>query len=183
MTVLHRKGIFYELIETVYGAETEKRHACIEGLRVFREGFALLTEPVPEAERTDAAARTVRNDPLRYELVKPAGFLRYEVDTATDPGCRLRIERIAPVFRESVRQARVELRVDNPRQRLKPGMFVRAEVVFERVAQTLVVPEAAFQEMRNASAPARSALSRGIPGGASGPHTDDLVENEYTTFE
>ena len=55
-----------------------------------------------------------------------------------------RIQRIAPVFRESVRQARVELRVDNPKQRLKPGMFVRAEVVFERVAETLVVPEAAL---------------------------------------
>ncbi len=55
-----------------------------------------------------------------------------------------RIQRIAPVFRESVRQARVELRVDNPEQRLKPGMFVRAEVVLERVAETLVVPEAAL---------------------------------------
>lgn len=55
-----------------------------------------------------------------------------------------RIQRIAPVFREAVRQARVELRVDNPEQRLKPGMFVRAEVVFERVAEALVVPEEAL---------------------------------------
>ena len=57
---------------------------------------------------------------------------------------RGRIQRIAPVFRENVRQARIELRVENPEQRLKPGMFVRAEVVFQRVAEAVIVPEAAL---------------------------------------
>ena len=52
-----------------------------------------------------------------------------------------KIVRIAPVFRESTRQARVEMRVENPTLRLRPGMFVRATVVLDRVADTLVVPE------------------------------------------
>lgn len=51
------------------------------------------------------------------------------------------IARIAPVFRESTRQARVEVRVDNPELRLKPGMFVRATVVLDRVAEAIIVPE------------------------------------------
>ena len=54
------------------------------------------------------------------------------------------IVRIAPVFRSSTRQARVEVRVDNPELRLKPGMFVRISLVLERVAETRLVPEQAL---------------------------------------
>ena len=55
-----------------------------------------------------------------------------------------RIARIAPVFRRSSRQARVELTVDNPDHRLKPGMFVRARVVLERAEDATIVPVAAL---------------------------------------
>ncbi len=55
-----------------------------------------------------------------------------------------RIERIAPVFREASRQARVELVVANPELLLKPGMFVRATVVLDRVADATHVPEQAL---------------------------------------
>ena len=49
------------------------------------------------------------------------------------------IVRIAPVFRESSRQARVELSVDNSEFVLKPGMFVRASIVLsEEFAETIV---------------------------------------------
>lgn len=54
------------------------------------------------------------------------------------------IERIAPVFRESTRQARVEVRVANADLLLKPGMFTRAEVVLARVAAATIVPEQAL---------------------------------------
>lgn len=54
------------------------------------------------------------------------------------------IERIAPVFREATRQARVELRVANPELRLKPGMFARATVVLARVEEAVIAPEQAL---------------------------------------
>jgi len=54
------------------------------------------------------------------------------------------IERVAPVFRESTRQARVEMRVANPELRLKPGMFARATVMLDRVEQAVIVPEQAL---------------------------------------
>jgi RND family efflux transporter MFP subunit len=54
------------------------------------------------------------------------------------------VERIAPVFQADSRQARVELRVDNPNERLKPGMFVRADVVIETAVDALVVPAQAI---------------------------------------
>ncbi len=55
-----------------------------------------------------------------------------------------RIARIAPVFREASRQARVELLLPNPDHVLRPGMFVRATVTLERVEDAIVVPEAAL---------------------------------------
>lgn len=54
------------------------------------------------------------------------------------------IDRIAPVFRQATRQARVQLNVDNPRHRLKPGMFIRATVVLQRMAEAIIVPERAL---------------------------------------
>lgn len=51
------------------------------------------------------------------------------------------ITRIAPVFRQATRQARVELSISNPHQRLKPGMFIRAEVVLDRVEDAIIVPD------------------------------------------
>ena len=55
-----------------------------------------------------------------------------------------KIGRIAPVFRQNTRQARVEVTVSNSLQRLKPGMFMRAEVVLDRVESATIVPEQAL---------------------------------------
>jgi RND family efflux transporter MFP subunit len=71
---------------------------------------------------------------------------RAELGTDSYPGEVFpgEIVRIAPVFRSDTRQARVEVRVDNPELRLKPGMFVRINLVLERVAETRIVPEQAL---------------------------------------
>ncbi|MCJ7600292.1 MAG: efflux RND transporter periplasmic adaptor subunit, partial [Desulfobulbaceae bacterium] len=42
------------------------------------------------------------------------------------------------------RQARVELTIDNQRFRLKPGMFIRATVELESVAEAVIIPEEAL---------------------------------------
>lgn len=55
-----------------------------------------------------------------------------------------RIERISPVFRQATRQARVEVNIENLRRRLKPGMFIRATVVLDRVEEATIVPEQAL---------------------------------------
>jgi RND family efflux transporter MFP subunit len=55
-----------------------------------------------------------------------------------------RIDRIAPIFNKSTRQARVEMTIENSQHRLKPGMFIRATVVLERVAETTTVPQQAL---------------------------------------
>jgi RND family efflux transporter MFP subunit len=57
-----------------------------------------------------------------------------------------RVARIAPVFRRATRQARVELAIPNPAEELKPGMFVRATLELERLADVVVVPFDALTE-------------------------------------
>ncbi len=66
--------------------------------------------------------------------------------TGAYPGERFAAEivRISPVFRENTRQARVELRVENPDRRLKPGLFVRTDLVLKRVESVVIVPEQAL---------------------------------------
>lgn len=54
------------------------------------------------------------------------------------------ISRIAPVFRQSTRQSRVEISIPNETGRLKPGMFIRATVVMERQEQATLVAERAL---------------------------------------
>lgn len=54
------------------------------------------------------------------------------------------IERIAPSFDEGSRQARVEVRVDNTDEALRPGMFARVRAVLETVERTAIVPQRAI---------------------------------------
>ncbi len=54
------------------------------------------------------------------------------------------ITRIAPLLRESSRQARVEVEVPNANHSLKPGMFVRTQVEFARHADATLVPFASL---------------------------------------
>lgn len=54
------------------------------------------------------------------------------------------VVRIAPVFRETSRQARIELRVPNPEKALKPGMFTRVTLVLGETDAETIVPLAAI---------------------------------------
>jgi len=56
-------------------------------------------------------------------------------------GC---IVRIAPLLKESSRQARVEIETPNADELLKPGMFIRAQIEFARHDNATLIPLAAL---------------------------------------
>jgi RND family efflux transporter MFP subunit len=111
---------------------------------------------VDEGETVSANApllRIVEIDPIiavffvterDYALLKPEQAATLRTDAFPAETFQGRIARIAPVFRESTRQARVEVWLDNPGLRLKPGMFVRATVVLDRVPEATILPEQAL---------------------------------------
>ncbi len=69
-----------------------------------------------------------------------------EIRTDAFPGTIFpgRVSRVAPVFQEESRQARVEVLSENEDERLKPGMFIRAEVVFQTLEDAIAVPREAL---------------------------------------
>jgi RND family efflux transporter MFP subunit len=79
-----------------------------------------------------------------YARLRPGQVVLMTTDAYPGEKFPGRIVRIAPVFRKSTRQARVEMTVENSQHRLKPGMFIRATVVLERVADTTTVPQHAL---------------------------------------
>ena len=79
-----------------------------------------------------------------YARLKPGQIVSLTTEAYIGEAYTGRIERIAPVFRKSTRQARVEMTIDNPKHRLKPGMFIRARVVLARMAEAVIIPEHAL---------------------------------------
>jgi RND family efflux transporter MFP subunit len=55
-----------------------------------------------------------------------------------------RVVRIAPLLKETSRQARVEVEIENPEARLKPGMFINAQIEFAKKDETTVIPYSAL---------------------------------------
>jgi RND family efflux transporter MFP subunit len=79
-----------------------------------------------------------------YARLKPGQLVALKTDAYPGEQYTGRIDRIAPVFRKSTRQARIEMTIANPQHRLKPGMFIRATVVLARVPEATIIPEQAL---------------------------------------
>lgn len=77
----------------------------------------------------------------RLEIGQPVSLTADAYPGETFPG---RIDRIAPIFRQETRQARVELAAENADGRLKPGMFIRATAELDRNPDATIVPDAAL---------------------------------------
>lgn len=55
-----------------------------------------------------------------------------------------RVVRIAPLLKETSRQARVEIEIQNPEELLKPGMFISTQIEFARREEITVIPLSAL---------------------------------------
>jgi RND family efflux transporter MFP subunit len=116
------------------------------GPRVVAERFvdegATLSANAPllsvlEAEPLVAVLNAAEKDYARLAVA-----LEATVTADAHPGREFpaKIVRLAPFFRESSRQARVEAEVRDPDGVLKPGMFVRARIILAVRQEATVVP-------------------------------------------
>lgn len=62
-----------------------------------------------------------------------------------------KVIRIAPLLKETSREARVEIEIDNPESLLKPGMFITAQVEYARHAEATIVPINSIVQRNNQS--------------------------------
>lgn len=111
------------------------------GERFVDEG-AMLTANTSIASIIDisslkAVIHVIERDYTRVRVGQPA-----IISTDAFPGRTFMgtIDRVAPLLKEAARQARVEIDVPNPEGMLKPGMFVRVDIEFDRHEDAVVVP-------------------------------------------
>jgi RND family efflux transporter MFP subunit len=121
-----------------------------DGERVVGERFvdagAILQANAPIVSILDVATivcviQVIERDYFRIKLGQTA-----TIDTDALPGKTFtgQIVRIAPLLAENSRQARVEIEIPNPENLLKPGMFVRVQLAFDKIDNATVVPAAAL---------------------------------------
>lgn len=79
-----------------------------------------------------------------YAHLQPGQLVSLTTDAYPGEQFTGSIDRIAPVFRKATRQARIEMVIDNPQHRLKPGMFIRTTVILVRIPEATIVPEQAL---------------------------------------
>jgi RND family efflux transporter MFP subunit len=146
-------------------AQTERARAALEAANI-RLGYTRVTAnwADPDARRivaerfVDAGETVTANTPLirivdldpingvifatehDYARLHSNQPVALTTDAYPDRVFQGSIHRIAPVFRETSRQARIELKIQNPDHALKPGMFIRAEVTLDVAEDATIVP-------------------------------------------
>jgi RND family efflux transporter MFP subunit len=117
----------------------------VVGERFVDEG-ALLSPNNPivsilDISRLIAVIHVIERD---YARMKPG--LEAMITTDAFPGRTFqgRVVRIAPLLKEKSRQARVEIEIINEALLLKPGMFIKAQLEFDRREDATVIPLASI---------------------------------------
>jgi RND family efflux transporter MFP subunit len=120
------------------------------GYRVVGERFvdegAMLAPNTPivsvlDIEKLIAAIHVIERD---YPKIRPG--LEAVISTDAFPAHTFtgKVIRIAPLLKETSREARVEIEIPNAQKLLKPGMFVRVQIQFNEHKNATVVPVAAL---------------------------------------
>ena len=125
------------------------------GYRVVGERFvdegAMLAANTPIVSIIDigtliAAIHVVEQDYAKISIGQEAAI---STDAFPDRSFSGKVLRIAPILKEKSREARIEIEIPNPQKILKPGMFVRAQIQFEKHENATVVPTAAVIKRNN----------------------------------
>ena len=117
----------------------------VVGERFVDEGALLqVNEPIVSILENNPLTAVVYVIERDYQKVEVAQQSVVTTDAYPDKTFTGGVVRIAPLLKESSRQARVEIEVPNPDQLLKPGMFVRAKIEFARHDNAMLIPFAAL---------------------------------------
>ena len=116
----------------------------VVGERHVHEGAMLsVGQPIVsiiDIDRLTAVMHVVERDYPRIAIGQTAQVVADALPWETYTGT---VTRVAPRIDDRSRQARVEVALDNPQRRLRPGMFVRTEIVFDVTEDACVVPATA----------------------------------------
>ncbi|SDB60676.1 RND family efflux transporter, MFP subunit [Desulfonatronum thiosulfatophilum] len=134
----------YTQIRATWPANGEDRPRVV-GERFVDQGTTLTANAQMISVLDISALRAVFHVSERdYARLQVGQSAQVSVDAFPGQQFEGRVARIAPVFREASRQARIELELFNPEGLMKPGMFVRAQLELDRAEEAVVVPSVAL---------------------------------------
>lgn len=118
-----------------------KKETRVVGERFVDEG-AMLAPNTPIVSILDinsliAVIHVIERD---YPKIRKGQDAMIQTDAFPNENFSGKIIRIAPLLKETSRQARVEIEIPNENYALKPGMFVRVQLEFEKHENATLVP-------------------------------------------
>jgi RND family efflux transporter MFP subunit len=121
--------------------EDGEGRSWVVGERFVDEG-ALLAPNQPIVSVLDIGTLTAVIHVIEKDYPKVRLGQRAVLDTDAYPEKTFsgKVVRTAPLLKETSRQARIEIEIPNPDSLLKPGMFVRIRIEFDRHENATVVP-------------------------------------------
>ncbi len=124
-----------------------KKARLIVGERFVDEG-TLLNIHTPIISLIDISSLTAvihvtEKDYYKLKVGQPVSVSAEAVKNRKMKG---QITRIAPLIKESSREATVEIEVSNPGEILKPGLFIRADIELAAHRRATVIPQSALVE-------------------------------------
>ena len=124
---------------------TDSQQARVVGERFVDEG-SMLAPNTPIVSILDISVLTAVIHVVEREYPKVEINQKADIQADAFPGRTFlgKIVRIAPLLKESSRQARVEIEIPNQDNSLKPGMFVRVNIEFDEHKNALVIPISAL---------------------------------------
>jgi RND family efflux transporter MFP subunit len=132
----------YTRVQAFWETEDQTR---VVGERFVDEGALLqVNQPIVSVLQNNILTAVVYVVEKDYPKIKINQQAVISTDAYPDKTFTGTIVRIAPLLKESSRQARVEIEVPNSEQLLKPGMFVRAKIQFASHEDATLVPVAAL---------------------------------------
>lgn len=163
----------YTTIRATWQGDDRSR---VVGERFVDEGTTISANTpivsVLDIERLTGVVFAAERDYPRLRIGQDATILADAYPGRTFPAT---VARIAPLFREASRQARIEVEAPNADGLLKPGMFVRVQVQLDQADDALIVPLAALVE--RAGEPGVFAVDRAAGTAHFVPVVVGIVEN------
>ncbi len=132
----------YTRVQAFWETDDQTR---VVGERFVDEGALLqINQPIVSILENNILTAVVHVVEKDYPKIEVAQRAIISTDAYPDKTFTGTILRIAPLLKESSRQARVEIEIPNSNLLLKPGMFVRAEIEFASHEDATLVPLAAL---------------------------------------
>ncbi len=117
----------------------------VVGERFVDEGTLLqVNQPIVSILENDPVTAVVHVIERDYPKVRIGQAAEITTDSYPDQKFTGTVVRIAPLLKESSRQARLEIEVPNLQLLLKPGMFVRAQIEFSHHENVIIIPISAL---------------------------------------